>query len=69
MFNDKDFGLADDRGVLLDDRNKNWVNQLKDILKKENVFIAVGCGHLVGDKGLISLLKKEGYTVKPLANK
>ncbi|MEO7047100.1 MAG: TraB/GumN family protein [Ferruginibacter sp.] len=69
MFNDKDFGMADDRGVLLDDRNKNWVNQLKDILKKENVFIAVGCGHLVGDKGLISLLKKEGYTVKPLLNK
>ncbi|MBS1495518.1 MAG: TraB/GumN family protein [Bacteroidetes bacterium] len=69
MLNDKDFGMADDRGVLLDNRNKNWVAQLKKILKKENVFIAVGCGHLVGSNGLIALLKKEGYSLKPLLNK
>jgi uncharacterized protein YbaP (TraB family) len=69
MFNDNQYGMQDDRGFLLDDRNKNWVDQLKNILKEKNVFIAVGAGHLVGDKGLIALLKKEGYTVKPLLNK
>jgi len=42
---------------------------LKDILKKENIFMAVGAGHLVGKKGLIELLRKEGYTLRPINNK
>jgi uncharacterized protein YbaP (TraB family) len=55
--------------LLLNNRNKNWVKQLKQIMKNESVFVAVGTGHLVGEKGLISLLKKEGYKVEPLENK
>jgi uncharacterized protein YbaP (TraB family) len=55
--------------ILLTKRNMNWVGQLKKIMKKESVFVAVGAGHLVGEKGLLSLLKKEGYTLEPLANK
>lgn len=55
--------------ILLNKRNRNWVGQLKDIMKKESVFVAVGAGHLVGEKGLLNLLKKEGYTVEPLVNK
>ncbi|MDR2037685.1 MAG: TraB/GumN family protein [Bacteroidales bacterium] len=30
------------------------------------MFIAVGAGHLIGEYGLISLLKKEGYLVEPV---
>ena len=56
-------------GILLTQRNTNWVRQLKSIMKKESVFVAVGAGHLVGARGLISLLRKEGYTVEPLLNK
>jgi uncharacterized protein YbaP (TraB family) len=55
--------------LLLNNRNKNWVKQLKGIMKNESVFVAVGAGHLVGEKGLINLLKKEGYKVEPLENK
>ena len=55
--------------LLLNNRNKNWVKQLKEITKNESVFVAVGAGHLVGEKGLINLLKKEGYKVEPLQNK
>ena len=55
--------------LLLNNRNKNWVAQLKEIMKKESVFVAVGAGHLVGEKGLLNILKKEGYTVEPLINK
>jgi len=29
-------------------------------------FFAVGAGHLVGENGVVALLRKEGYTVKPL---
>ncbi len=53
--------------LLLDNRNKNWVKQLKNILPKKSVFVAVGAGHLSGEKGLINLLKKAGYTVQPVA--
>ncbi|HVZ97175.1 MAG TPA: TraB/GumN family protein [Chitinophagaceae bacterium] len=55
--------------LLLKNRNKNWVKQLNDIMKKESVLVAVGAGHLGGEYGLINLLKKEGYKVEPLANK
>ena len=68
LFNKSEFGMKDHQDILLDDRNKNWVSQLKNITKTNSVFVAVGAGHLVGDKGLIALLRKEGYTVKPLQN-
>lgn len=55
--------------ILLTKRNINWVNQLRSVMNKQSVFVAVGAGHLVGEKGLINLLKKEGYTVEPLHNK
>jgi uncharacterized protein len=63
-----EFGMENNQDILLDNRNKNWVVQLKDIMKKEPVFVAVGAGHLVGKAGLIALLKAEGYMVRPLEN-
>lgn len=66
---DKEFGMEGNQEILLDGRNKNWVNQLKPIMKDNAVFVAVGTGHLVGENGLINLLRKEGYTVSPLENK
>jgi uncharacterized protein YbaP (TraB family) len=62
-------GLEVYEDLLLFNRNKNWVKKLKTILKERSVTIAVGAGHLPGEKGLIELLKKEGYTVKPVKNK
>jgi len=69
MFTKSEFGLEANRDVLLDNRNKNWVEQLNKILPEKSLFIAVGAGHLVGEKGLISLLRKAGYTLRPLLNK
>jgi len=68
LFNKSEFGMEDNQDLLLNNRNANWVKQLKDIMKKERVFVAVGAGHLVGEKGLIALLRKAGYTVRPLEN-
>lgn len=64
-----DFGVELKQDILLDKRNINWVGQLKEIMKKKAVFVAVGAGHLVGKKGLIALLREEGYTVRGLENK
>lgn len=69
QFTKSEFGMQENQEILLDNRNKNWVKQLKIIMPKQPVFIAVGAGHLVGDNGLIALLTKEGYTVRPLQNK
>ena len=68
MFNKPEFGLQEGLELLLDKRNIDWVNQLKTILPKEHIFMAVGAGHLVGNKGLIELLRKEGYTMRPISN-
>lgn len=69
LFNKSEFGMEENKDLLLDNRNKNWVAQLKTIMKSKAVFIAVGAGHLPGSMGVIALLKKEGFTVRPLLNK
>jgi uncharacterized protein len=69
LFTKSEFGMEENQDILLDKRNMNWVKQLNDIMPRQPVFIAVGAGHLPGSKGLIALLKKEGYTLRPLLNK
>jgi uncharacterized protein len=69
LLNKPEFGVADGMEILLDKRNINWVKQLKTILPDKNIFMAVGAGHLVGKMGLVELLKKEGYRVRPILNK
>ena len=68
LFNKSEFGMDEHEDILLDNRNKNWVAKLKKIMQDESVFVAVGAGHLVGPKGLIALLQKQGYEVIPLLN-
>jgi uncharacterized protein YbaP (TraB family) len=69
IINDPGFGSTVNQEALLDNRNKNWVGQLKQIMKQEPVFTAVGAGHLVGKNGLIALLRAEGYVVRAVFNK
>ena len=51
---------------LLKDRNEKWVKALPAIISSGSQFIAVGAGHLVGDDGILNLLRKAGYTVVPV---
>lgn len=50
---------------MINKRNADWIRVLAGMLPTMSVLIAVGAGHLPGDKGLISLLRREGYTVEP----
>ena len=68
IVNDKTFSDGENNDALLKNRNLNWVKQLKTILPKKNIFMAVGAAHLFGNDGLIDLLRKEGYTVKGIEN-
>ncbi|EJM99824.1 TraB/GumN family protein [Phyllobacterium sp. YR531] len=44
-------------------RNRTMAKNAEPIIAKGNAFIAVGALHLPGDQGLVSLLKKQNYTV------
>ncbi|MFC7289234.1 TraB/GumN family protein [Herminiimonas glaciei] len=53
--------------VLLDQRNPNMAKQVEALLKTDkNSFVAVGALHLLGDKGVPSLLQQRGYQVQKL---
>ena len=54
--------------ILLYDRNANWAKKLQDIMTDHPVVVAVGAGHLPGEKGVINLLRQLGYTVEPVKN-
>ncbi len=52
------------RKTLLDDRNRAWVQQLKEMLAEPHTFfITVGAGHLAGPNGVPALLRQAGYEV------
>ena len=64
---DAESGMSEDAAErLLYRRNDNWTAKLKEILPKETVFVAVGAGHLIGERGLLDQLKNMGYTVEPV---
>ena len=62
-------GLGNYEDILIYNRNRNWVQKLKKIMPEKSLTIAVGAGHLAGENGMIKLLRKEGYTVKPIKYK
>ena len=66
IIEDPTFGSSEGTERLINKRNANWVRVMAGLLPTASVLIAVGAGHLPGDKGLISLLRKEGYTVTPV---
>lgn len=61
-----DYFNAQELEVLLHKRNRDWIPKMGEMAKDKSTFFAVGAGHLGGDDGVISLLKKAGYKVKPV---
>lgn len=59
-------GLGKFETLLVTMRNINWIPLMAKSMKQKQTFFAVGAGHLGGEKGVVNLLKKEGYTLKPL---
>jgi len=52
---------------LLTDRNKSWLPKIEELLHGgKNAIVIVGAAHLVGDEGLVELLKKQGLKVTQL---
>jgi uncharacterized protein YbaP (TraB family) len=66
---DMGIGMDNFTNLLLYNRNTNWTKKLGDLLPQNSLVIAVGAGHLPGQKGVINLLRKAGYKVEPVENK
>ena len=64
----KEASISGYTDILLYNRNVNWANKLQTLMPQNAVVIAVGAGHLPGDKGVINLLRKAGYKVDPVKN-
>lgn len=64
-----DAGLSGFTDILLYNRNYNWAGKLKDLMQGNSLLIAVGAGHLPGEKGMINLLRLAGFTLTPVDNK
>ena len=60
-----DLALFNER--LFDNRNIHMAEQVESYLEDEDTyFVVVGAGHLVGEKGLPSLLAQKGYAIEQL---
>ena len=55
---------TEDKKILIENRNNNWVVKLKELMPLQSCFVAVGCMHLTDETGLIAQLEKAGYTVE-----
>lgn len=66
LLQNSETGSGELSGELLDKRNQNWISSIRNRMKTSSCFIAVGAGHLGGPFGLVALLKKDGYKIKPI---
>lgn len=56
--------LPEEEESLIYRRNVNWAKIIPAIMKEKSTFFAVGSGHLVGERGILNLLSRQGYTIE-----
>jgi uncharacterized protein YbaP (TraB family) len=66
-------GFAEDRRMssvyekLILERNRNMASKIEEFLRNKEIYFAVvGAAHLVGNRGIIEILKGRGYLVEQL---
>ncbi|MFN4886372.1 MAG: TraB/GumN family protein [Bacteroidota bacterium] len=62
LMNDAELSPEFNENLLLQ-RNRNWIPIISKLISEKPTFIAVGAGHLPGEKGVLNLLREAGYTV------
>lgn len=48
-------------------RNARWMEKIPALLSAKPTLIAVGAGHLIGEKGLVQELRTRGYKLRALS--
>ena len=54
------------RDFFVNQRNRNWAEELDKLMPEKSCLVCVGAAHLYGEKGLLQLLRDCGYTVEPV---
>ena len=54
----------EEQNVLIFNRNADWAKKMPAIMAAKPTLFVVGAGHLPGERGLLELLRKAGYTVE-----
>ena len=54
----------EDEDRLINNRNSNWLEMMPSMMAEQPTLFVVGAGHLFGEKGVLRLLEKAGYTVE-----
>ncbi|CAM4153905.1 TraB/GumN family protein [Flavobacterium antarcticum] len=60
--------MTDYEDLLLKNRNERWIPKIEKISKEKPTFYGVGAAHLIGEFGIINLLRKKGYKVEAIIN-
>ena len=55
--------IEDFNEVMLDNRNRVWIERIEGFAREKPTFFAVGAGHLGGEIGVLALLESAGYTL------
>jgi uncharacterized protein YbaP (TraB family) len=58
--------LPEEEDALIYNRNRKWAESMPNIMNSQPTLFAVGCGHLMGKRGILNLLKRQGYSVTPV---
>lgn len=58
--------LPGEMEALIDNRNIAWTKKMPAIMQESPTLFVVGAGHLPGDKGVLNLLKQQGYMLEPM---
>lgn len=66
MISEQMVGMKGMEEEMLDKRNRNWIPVIEQNIKQKSTFFAVGAGHLGGEKGVLKLLRNQGYTIKSM---
>jgi len=59
-------GVSGYLDLFLYDRNSRWIPIIDTAIRSKPCLIAVGAAHLPGRKGVIELLRKKGYILRPV---
>ena len=59
--------LAAMEDALVYARNRDWIPKLEKMFASGDVFVAVGADHLIGARGVIALLAKDGWVATRIA--
>lgn len=62
----KDDVMATLEKQLIISRNKKMADRIVPLITDQPTFIALGAGHIPGKQGIVRLLEKKGYTLRPV---